>query len=112
MTTFSQKSFSGGEISPSLYARVDQVKYANGLKTCRNSMVMRHGGTTNRPGTVFVAEVKDSSKTVRFIPFIFNSDQTYVLEFGDQYMRVLRNGAQVVESAKTISGATQANPCV
>lgn len=112
MTTFSQKSFSGGEISPSLYARVDQVKYANGLKTCRNSMVMRHGGTTNRPGTVFVAEVKDSSKTVRFIPFIFNSDQTYVLEFGDQYMRVIRNGAQVVESAKTISGATQANPCV
>lgn len=46
------------------------------------------------------------------IPFVFNSDQTYVLEFGNLYMRVIRNGEQVTETAVNITGATQANPCV
>jgi hypothetical protein len=112
VTTFAQRSFSSGEISPSLYARVDQVKYATGLRVCRNFIVMRHGGVSNRPGTKFVGEVKDSSKSVRLIPFIFNAAQTYVLEFGDLYMRVHQNGAQVLEGSVAITGATQANPCV
>lgn len=112
MSTSVQRSFTSGEIAPALYARVDQVRYANGLRKCRNFLVMRHGGVSNRPGTGFVGEVKTSSKTVRLIPFIFNADQTYVLEFGNLYMRVHRNGAQVTETAVNITGATQANPCV
>lgn len=112
MTAIAQRSFAGGEIAPSLYARVDQTKYATGLRTCRNSFVMRSGGVANRPGTTFVAELKDSSKTVRLIPFIFDAADTYMLEFGNLYMRVYRNGAQVTETAKNITGATQANPCV
>lgn len=112
MSTLSQRSFSGGELSPSLYSRVDTVKYTTGLRTCRNTFVKKDGGATNRSGTTYVAEVSDSTKVVRLIPFIFNSDQTYVLEFGDQYMRAIRNGAQIVESAKVISNVTQANPAV
>jgi hypothetical protein len=95
MTTARQLSFAGGEITPSLYGRVDQTKYATGLRTCRNGLVMRHGGVQNRPGTEFITEVKDSTKAVKLIPFIFNPDQTYVLEFGDQYMRVIKNGVQL-----------------
>lgn len=112
MATTRQLSFASGEIAPALHSRVDLTKYATGLRTCLNWIVMRHGGVTNRPGTGFVAEVNDSSKTVRPIPFIFNSDQTYVLEFGDLYMRVHRNGAQLTETAQDITGATQADPCV
>lgn len=112
MSNVRQLSFSGGEISPSLYGRVDQVKYATGLKTCRNFIVQRYGGVSNRAGTGFVREVKDSTKAVRLIPFIFNANQTYVLEFGDLYMRVNRGGAQVTETAQNITAATQANPCV
>src|SRR5258706_5324659 len=96
MTAIPQRSFAGGELTPSLYARVDINKYNFGLRQLRNFMVMRHGGATNRPGTVFIGEVKDSSKTIRFIPFIFNSDQTYVLEFGDLYMRIFRQGGRVI----------------
>lgn len=88
-------SFAGGEISPSLYARCDTVKYQTGLKTCLNFMVMRHGGVANRPGTQFIAATKTAAKTVRLIPFVFNSSQTYILEFGDLYMRVYKNGAQL-----------------
>ena len=95
MSSIAQKSFAGGEISPSLYARTDIEKYVTALRTCRNNIVMRHGGSQNRPGFYYVSEVKDSTKAVRYIPFIFNATQTYVLEFGDQYMRVIRNGANV-----------------
>ncbi len=105
-----QRSFSGGEITSSLYARVDQIKYATGLRTCRNWMIKRHGGAQNRPGTVFVGEVKDSSTTVRLIPFIFNTVQTYILEFGNLYMRAIRNGSQVTETAQDITDATRADP--
>lgn len=112
MSNKRQLSFSSGEISPALYARADLIKYNTGLKTCLNYTVMRHGGLANRAGTGFSGEVKDSSKTGRLIPFVFNTAQTYVLEFGDLYVRMHRNGSPILESSEAIAGATQANPCV
>ena len=112
MTTLAQRSFAAGEISPALAARSDQVRYATGLKTCRNNIVMRGGGTLSRPGTELTAEVKDSTKTVRLLPFRFNDAQTYVLEFGEYYMRVHRLGAQLSDLTLTITGVSNANPGV
>lgn len=112
MTALSQRSFASGEIAPSLYARVDISKYATGLRTCRNFYVMRHGGVINRPGTNFICEVKDSTKTVRLVEFVFNLSQTYVLEFGDQYMRVIKDGVQQTLATQNITAITNANPCV
>ena len=111
-STLQQTSFTGGEISPSLYGRVDLQRYQNGLRTCRNFFVRAHGGVSNRAGLRFVCPVKDYADEVRLIPFSFSTEQTYVLEFGDQYMRVIKDGGQVLESAQNITGATQANPCV
>ena len=48
----------------------------------------------------------------RLITFQFNITQGYALEFGDQYMRIISNGAYVTESAKTVSAITKANPGV
>ncbi len=107
MSTIAQRSFSGGELGPSLYARVDQVKYASGLRRCLNWYVARSGGAYNRPGTSFICEVKDSSKAVRLLRFVFNATQTYVLEFGEGYIRFIRNQAQIEVSGVTAwSGAT------
>lgn len=99
MSLIAQRSLSGGEISPSFYARTDITKYQTGLRTCRNFIVQKQGGIANRPGTQFVAEVKTSANNTRLLPFVFNSDQTYALEFGDDYMRVVRDAAQVTVSA-------------
>lgn len=95
MAEYSQVSFASGELAPSLYARVDQARYITGLKTCRNFFVMKHGGAANRPGTKYIAATKNASETVRLIPFIFNSDQTYVLEFGNLYIRFYKDGSQL-----------------
>ena len=96
-----QRSFAGGEIAPSLYARSDQVKYQTGLRKCENFLVMRHGGVSNRPGTKFITQTKDAARKVRLIKFVFNADQTYVLEFGQGYIRFIRNGVQLTNANGT-----------
>lgn len=94
-----QPSFTAGELSPSLYGRVDLNRYYTGLKTCQNFIVRPYGGVANRPGTQFIAEVKDSTKAVRLIPFQFSVVQAYVLEFGEEYMRVYKDGIYQTEIA-------------
>lgn len=95
MANSAQRSFAGGELAPSLHARTDQAKYHSGLRTCRNFVVQRHGGVTNRPGTQFIGEVKVSGDEVRLAKFHFNDDQTYVFEFGNLYVRIYRLGARI-----------------
>lgn len=94
-----QPTFAAGELSPSASARTDIARYYTGLKLCRNFMVMPYGGVRNRPGTKFVCEVKDSTKRCRLIPFQFNDVQTYILQFGDTNMRVIKDGGQVLYSS-------------
>jgi hypothetical protein len=106
-------TFTAGEISPRLEGRVTIEKYREGLSTLTNMIVQPHGGVTRRPGTEYLGEVKDSSNVTRLIPFEFKTADTYALEFGDQYMRVFRNGLQVLEdSEKTVTAVTQASPGV
>lgn len=96
MPVIRQSSFSGGEIMPRLHARTDLARYQTGLRTCRNFLPTKHGAALNRPGTTFVAAVKTAAKRVRLLPFVYSRTQSYVLEFGDQYLRFHSNAAPVV----------------
>jgi len=91
-----QPSFTAGELSPALGARVDLAKYASGLRTAINVFIHPHGGASNRAGTQFINEVKASANEARLIPFQFNTEQSYVLEFGNLYFRVYRDGGLVL----------------
>ena len=97
MTRYTQKSFTGGELSPSLYARNDLAKYSVGLKTLKNGFVRAEGCVSNRAGLELVCEVKNSNSKVRLIPFSFNTEQTYILELGDKYARFIKNGGQIFD---------------
>lgn len=90
-----QTNFTAGELSPKLRGRVDIARYQNGAKRVRDSVPQVYGGVRRRDGSLYVNEVKTSSKKTRLIPFIFNEDTAYMLEFGDLYMRVYKNGARV-----------------
>lgn len=107
-----QPSFAAGELSPSVYARVDLAKYHVGLAVARNFFVDYRGGAYNRAGTMFVGRTKFTDKATRNVRFQFNEDQTYALEFGHLYMRVVKNGGYVLETPKTITAITNANPGV
>lgn len=95
MTTICQRNFSGGEIAPGLYARVDQQKYTTSVRQMRNFFPRASGGAVNRAGSVRVASIKDPTVSPNMLPFVFNVDDSYVLEFGDNYVRFVRNGARL-----------------
>jgi hypothetical protein len=104
-------NMSGGEASPNLYGRTDVVPYFACAKTLENVIVTHFGSALRTPGTKFVANSK-ASGAIREIPFIFSTGDSYILEFGNLYMRVFRTGGSVVETSKTITGITKANPGV
>lgn len=95
-TILQQPSLSGGELSPSLGARVDLARYTTSVKTARNVIVRPFGGLANRPGTHYVATSKTTGKRVRLVPFEFSADVAYVVEMGDLYMRFIFDGAQLL----------------
>ncbi len=107
-----QPSMAAGEIGPELYGRVDQDLYGIGMRKVLNFLIFQYGGAGNRMGTKIVSESKINSRKTRLIPFIFNDTQQYALEFGHLYMRIIKDGAEVLETAKVITGITKANPGV
>ena len=78
-------AFAAGEVSPSLYGRVDINQYRLGVRTMRNFFVEKHGGASNRPGTEYIWEALGPT---RLIPFEFNVEQAYILAFSDYRMQV------------------------
>ena len=111
-TTFGFTNFTAGELSPRLDGRTDLEKYFNGCKTLENMVIHPHGGASRRPGTNFVSEVKSSANKTRLIPFEFSTTQTYMMEFGNQYIRFHKDNGIITETGKSISAITKANPGV
>lgn len=107
-----KSSFSSGVISPYMYGRIGTAAYQNGAETLQNVIVLPEGAVINRPGIEFIGYTKHHNKESRVIPFVFNREQAYCIEIGDQYMRFYRNQAPIVESAKTVTAITQASPGV
>ena len=106
------RSFAAGIIGPELYGRLDLTKFATGLARCLNWWVLPHGPVQNRPGFGYVLEVKDSTKATRVVPFSYNTEQTFIIEFGDQYVRWHTNGGTLLESSQNITAISKANPGV
>jgi hypothetical protein len=105
-------NFTGGQLSDRMEGRTDFQKYFSGCKTLENFIVQPHGSVTRRPGTTFAAEVKTSSLKTRLIPFEFSTEQSYALEFGNEYIRFYKDNGAVLEANKTITAITKANPGV
>lgn len=101
-----QPSFGGGVIGPSLYGRIDTQKYDVGLKVGFNGFVHIHGGFSNRPGTIFVGEVPDHSKEHRLVPFSRSQTENLIMLFGDNVLKIIRDGSFVQSGGNDYSVAT------
>jgi hypothetical protein len=91
-----QSNFNGGEFSSYVHGRVEMDRYKSALSKCENYIPLIQGGLTRRSGTMFVAEVKDSSKKVRLEEFEFSTTQAYVIEFGNLYVRFYKDNGQIL----------------
>ncbi|MBI1450388.1 carbohydrate-binding protein [Acinetobacter sp. FL51] len=74
-----KNNLSSGELSPLLYTRTDVQQYANGVKSLLNALPLVEGGAKRRPGTRYRGTFAGA---VRLIPFIPNSENSYLLIFG------------------------------
>lgn len=104
-------NFRAGELSPRLEGRVDLEKYNEGAQILQNMIVLPQGGVTRRSGSYYAGASKDGGK-VRLINFEYSDEQTYVLEFGLNYIRFYANEGILTETQKDITAATKANPVV
>ncbi|MFA5186895.1 MAG: ubiquitin-activating E1 FCCH domain-containing protein [Patescibacteria group bacterium] len=77
----------------------------------RNFIPLLTGGGFFRPGWKYINHTRLNKKAF-LITFEFNASQSYTLEFTDAMMRVHKGGGNVLETAKVITGITQANPGV
>lgn len=84
-------SFNAGEFSPLLAGRADLKYWASACRRLRNFIPTRQGPARRRPGTRFVAAVKTSANRTWLGKFEFNTEQAYVLEFGNLYIRFFSN---------------------
>lgn len=119
--TLIRPSIAAGELSPSLFGRVDLTSFSIGASVLRNMVVNYRGPASSRAGTAFVCQsltpASSSSLPPKIIKFQFNVNQSYILEFGQDsigrsYMRVVANGAAVTEAPLNVTGVTQALPAV
>ena len=95
-----KSSFAGGELSPSMYGRTDIAKYDSGAATLRNFLVLRYGGAANRPGFKFIAQTYNNKKAV-LIPFMYSTDQNYIVEITAGRCQFYTDGGIVVKEDGT-----------
>lgn len=96
-----QPSFIGGEVSPSLQARVDAAGYNTWLHTAKNMLIHPQGGVSNRPGTQYMANAKQNA-ACRLIPFLVGTDEAYVIEAGANYFRFHTPGGPLLNGQGNI----------
>jgi len=94
-----QVSFNAGEFSARMEARVDFSKYRNACKRLENFIALPQGGAQRRAGLRFVAEVKDSAKKARPIPFEFSVVQAYIIVAGDLNFRFYKDKGVITVAA-------------
>jgi len=107
-----QHAFNAGELSSLMLGRQDIAKYASGLFVCLNGLPMVQGGWTRRPGTAFLQQTKFHDKLSRLVPFQYSVTQTYVLEFGHNYIRFFTLHGLLTQATQSITAITKANPAV
>lgn len=107
-------AFIAGEISPTLFGRTDLTKYDLAVAEGENFFVDYRGGLSSRPGFEFCDFVKLDTLNTRMFEFAFSPDlsNTYIVLFGDQYVRFIQDGAYVLAASRTVTNVTQASPAV
>lgn len=101
-----------GEISPRVQGRTDATQYKNAFDQMQNFLIKKTGGVYYRPGLGFIVEALDHSYQSRVEKFKVNTENTYVVEWGENIARPMKDGSVLYHPDVSISNATQANPCI
>lgn len=104
-----QVSFIHGEVSPIAADRTDAQFYSGALLTAVNALIHAEGGVSNRAGLGYVGNCLSNTPNGSYLlPFVFNNQQTYVVEMAAGSMQFFSEGAflQNGSSSATITNIT------
>lgn len=101
-------AFIAGEISPTLLGRTDLTKYDLAVAEGLNFFVDYRGGLSSRPGTQLIDTVHLGELNTRMFTFAFapNIANSYVVLFGDHYIRFYQDGGLVLDGGVPYEVAT------
>lgn len=80
-------NFTRGEVTPLVHVRTDTEFFKAAAGVMRGWVTLRYGGMRRRSGLRYRGVAKFDDRDAVFIPFVFSSTQSYMLEFGDLYVR-------------------------
>lgn len=98
-----QTNFTSGELTPRMHGRGDVARYANGVKTAENCFAVVQGGMIRRYGLRYITGTKYDNKRSKLVAYVFSRTEAYVLEIGDGYFRVFKDGAQIAGPYEVVS---------
>ena len=75
------RSFAGGEMSPEMFGRMDDVQFQAGAETLLNMVPRPTGSAARRSGTQLVRQAK-ASGAAHLFPFVFSQTDALVVEAG------------------------------
>lgn len=105
MSLISLTNFTGGEISPILSGRADLEIYSSSCARMENFIPLVHGPAMRRSGFRFVTDCKKADmdepaqycNKVRLIPYSYSADNSYIIELGHYYFRVLTENGPITD---------------
>ena len=93
-----QSSFNNGVLDDRMAARLDIKQYYQGVLQGENVQFLPQGGVRRRPGFRFIDKIDlpdGSPNNGKVVPFVFNTDQAYVLVFVQNLIAIYRNDVLV-----------------
>lgn len=100
-----QSSFTTGEISPEVANRVDLDKYQSALLNAENAYIRPYGAVYKRTGSLFCGYAKSAS--VKLIEFKSKANAGFLLEVGDKYIRIWKDGVFTGQEVTTPYAASE-----
>lgn len=85
-----QTSFATGEVSPEVASRIDMEKYQAALLQAENCYIRPYGAVYKRPGSIYCGMAKKNK--VRLIEFKSTVNHAFLLEVGEGYIRIWKDG--------------------
>jgi hypothetical protein len=92
------ESFNAGVISPSLDGQNGIEPRKRGLQDAVNFLARIEGDAYFRGGTKLVCQVKDSSREGRLLPFVFNSEQAYLIDVETGSFRFVMGDGVIIKN--------------
>lgn len=85
-----QSSFATGKVSPEVASRIDMEKYQAALLQAENCYIRPYGAVYKRPGSIYCGMAKKNK--VRLIEFKSTVNHAFLLEVGEGYIRIWKDG--------------------